>query len=405
MMPGPDLPVCYLLYVPRTGGRVVRHALESVFAHHEVCPATHHGDLVRLGDLARLPYRLYHGNLGRSTSVRIPDVVLFATLRDPIQRVRSHVAHIARTPQHPLHDVARREAPTLARFVQHPAGRLVTENLQTRLLAAAMPGEPDDELVDRALERLSACAWVGIHERLAESIDLLGHRMGWLLQPPEHGFPASPATHDELRSPMGEFDSGTRDLLAHVTRLDAIVYETARRRVDHELTAMIGELLSAESSRQLAARSSLLDGTIVLDAGDPWIGQGWWEPQWTHGRYTRWTGPGREATVLLPLQVPAGSLVEVAVAASLFTGAGSGPDGLDGIEITVNGTALDVQRRLGPGGAIVLCAPVPVATGPVTSLCIRTPAPIPWNASHRNGDEGRRGVAVTWIRLRPPGKQ
>jgi hypothetical protein len=424
--PGPTGPgepgVVYFLHVHKAAGIAMRRVLEARFPAGEVCPAARYSELVALGDPATLPYRLYCGHFGARIPARRPDVTILTTLRQPVARLRSHHAQIARFPGHPLHALVRSEAPSVAAFVRHPEGRFVVDNLQVRLLAAedwpdthdprehpaarsaprsagllriaAPPDLPDDELLGRARERLASCAWVGTVERLGESVDLLGDRMGWPLVPPPRVH-----AHDGAQD-IPDDDPATTDLIAELTRLDAVIYAEAEARLRREIVGMLERHLDRAAWTRLAERSRPLDGEVVVDAAQPWEGRGWWEVQEHATGPSRWTGPADEATIRLPLALPAGAVVEIGVVGSMFTDGSQGDDGTSDVAVAVGGRALVIRRRPGPGGATVMAVEVPVATGPVTEITIRTPPPVPWSDRHPGSrDAGRRGIAVGWVRL------
>ncbi|HEV2760400.1 MAG TPA: class I SAM-dependent methyltransferase, partial [Acidimicrobiales bacterium] len=133
-----------------------------------------------------------------------------------------------------------------------------------------------------------------------------------------------------------------------------------------------------------ARRAMPLAGThtVALDVAG-FTGAGWQEsPPGT----ARWTGPGRDASVDLPVLVSRGTVVEVLVEAA------AAPSMLEGLRVELNGLPVELDTVAHEGGTLVRGA-VPgsyASARGFTRVSLRTPEP-------PAGSEG--GVAVRWIRL------
>jgi len=107
-------------------------------------------------------------------------------LRDPVKRIVSLYDDISRDARHELHRCIMERKLTLSAFVDDPHAAGLVNNGQARQLAATLSGValepgafPDDDLLPLAKQFLKRCAFVGLAERLGESLFLLSCVFGW----------------------------------------------------------------------------------------------------------------------------------------------------------------------------------------------------------------------------------
>lgn len=245
----------YFLHIYKTAGTTLSHLLESRFAADEVCPAH------QLEHLARLPrdtlgrYRLYRGHLGFKLADFVPDEVLYVTLlRDPVEHVLSIYEATRRSPELSLHAKVSREGMTLADFVRDEETAALVRNPQvftltywhhvwdarrtarlardaltpadwaqiTREAGVRFPALPGPLLVEVALERLERFAFVGLADRMEDSVRLLAQTFGW---GPFAAVPRLNAAPRRMRK--DEVPPDTLEVIHDLTRLDAQVYAHA----------------------------------------------------------------------------------------------------------------------------------------------------------------------------------
>ena len=105
--------------------------------------------------------------------------------------------------------------------------------------------------------------------------------------------------------------------------LSRLALERARTLAPEEVRAELDVALSWELQRarlewDLAQRSDALRGTFKFDLGDPaFVGGGWGPVQVLPYAKIRWTGPGRDAWIDLPVILPPGTRVEFLVVAAM----------------------------------------------------------------------------------------
>lgn len=152
---------------------------------------------------------------------------------------------------------------------------------------------------------------------------------------------------------------------------------------------------ASSRDRARARRGLPLTGThiVALDQ-DPFTGAGWHAPHESPSGAARWTGPGRDASVDVPILVSPGTTVEVLVVAAVNSSV------LEDLRVEVNGLPIMVDRVAHEQGTLVRGV-VPASYGAVrqfTRVSFRMPQP---PAPSREGED-RVGVAVRWLRLTAP---
>ncbi len=214
------------------------------------------GDWKALGD---------HAPLGLYLRYLPADTRYMTVLRDPVDRVLSHYHFHARAGERKLKTVW---GESLARDSEERGEEPVTLDDETDFsleagLARRVPiydnhmirflwggetifGELPPDALDRAKEKVASFWFVGIQERLDDSIVLLGRKLGIGLMPyhlrhVNHTRPQVEETSDELRG-----------LIAEHNQLDAELYRFARERFDSESPSPEELAAEGEELRQLS---------------------------------------------------------------------------------------------------------------------------------------------------------
>ena len=146
-----------------------------------------------------------------------------------------------------------------------------------------------------------------------------------------------------------------------------------------------GRSATSPGAWESAHRSVALAGAHTVAADDAaFRGTGWQEPYESSAGPSRWTGPGRDASLDLPVLVSPGAIVELLVVDA------AGPATLDGLRVEVNGLPLLTAGVPQDHGTIVRgVVPASYASARrFTRLSLRTPA----------SPDGA-GVSVRWARL------
>jgi hypothetical protein len=276
-------PLLAFVHIPRTGGGTVSSAISKNYSpmkgpgNYQKSPDKTRSGLARIaaepgyweavGD--HVPYGLYLQYLPAETRY-------ITILRDPVDRVLSHYHFHAQAGEPPGTAGARKlkrvweelldnerseleggeEAETVlpedAEFSLEEGLRRkipIYDNFMTRFLwgGESLFGELPPDALERAKANIASFFFVGVRERLDESIILLGRKLG-----------AGPMPyylrHVSWRRPqLGETSPELRELVGEHNALDVELYRFARERFEETAPAP-GEL--ADEIEQLRARSA-----------------------------------------------------------------------------------------------------------------------------------------------------
>lgn len=267
-LPPTESELLFFLHVPKTAGISLTAILDANFTPGAILAAsdwTKAGEVIEgvkgMSAVERARVRCVCGHYwvgpgdGAVYDHFSVDPIVLTVLRDPVARTASAHQHVMRWPEHWLREkigIGEEGTMSLHDFVEHPGAQGEIANLQTRLVVGAVPGNPllgdsdpekavpftDEELLELAKQRLDSFAWVGLTERMEESVGLLTARMGWATveELPNLNFNPVPSAEVEL-APK------TRAAILERTALDAELYAYAAERLEREL---------AEGAREVA---------------------------------------------------------------------------------------------------------------------------------------------------------
>jgi hypothetical protein len=240
----------YFFHIPKTAGTSAYRFLEQSFPEAEICPWGLWDHLVTASkeDLGR--WQVFRGHfLSHLESFLDRKLFTFTLLREPVARTISHYHHVRRSPEHPSHHHAVNM--TLKEFCLHPSTRHMVENYQAIYLAKApcdvravigtLPlgyaerfqlqeflQYPDDfsgsdRLLEVASKRLAEFEYVGITERLGQSLSEFSRMVGC----------AAPVVVERANlNPEGtstdSVDASTLDLIRSLTAVDSVLYNSRR---------------------------------------------------------------------------------------------------------------------------------------------------------------------------------
>lgn len=167
---------------------------------------------------------------------------------------------------------------------------------------------------------------------------------------------------------------------------------------DHEtewVTAVVGLDAHEGPPEVELGTEGVLDEDLRVEVGGAIEGAGWREPNRFGSTLGRWTGPGRQAWIDIPLRLTPGTRIEWMIMAVH----GGQDDGM--ISVAVNGAPLEVARSSRDGG-FVISSSVPddyESARRFTRVSICTPEPLP----RRGAPDPRKvGLGITELRLLPP---
>jgi hypothetical protein len=299
------------LHVHRTGGAALTGVLANRFAARD-CLELYTGPEPDLGDLDRLRY--VSGHVDTSFIERFTRrPFVFTMLRDPIERALSAYAF---TGSFPLEY----ELPPIPRIARTPAAvemgrewwRLAREceldelisrapevareflgNRQARVLCSAAAGE---ETLAGALEGLDRCDFVGLTERLDDTVGWLTRRLGWR---DLHPLPRTNVTGPRLR--RDQIPTATMETLVKLTEVDRELHRRGVERYERQVREWSAMRDPRDRSARIPDASPVSD--LRFDQAIP--GGGWLNRESAEdGSSFCWIGSTRRAwvEVLAPRQ-------------------------------------------------------------------------------------------------------
>ena len=360
----------YFLHIPKTAGTTLYVNMDDRFEVDEICPVRFISELIQVPRENLQTYRFFRGHLGYSLQHFVNRPLQYVTvLRDPIDRCISHYEDVRRVPNNFLHHRVNDHQMTFADFARDEISNVTLNNLQARSLAfdwkveqmignapliqrgiAGTPLDmPDDELLDIAMERLRACAVVGIVERFEEVVALLSYRFGWYpIRPPRR------LNQSAKRTSRDDLDEETLDLLQQLNCVDLALYTEATRLFEAQFERMVADLeqrgLGQPPSANASKESLDLTSALIQHYGDrhskrttfdsmldfsmrrPAAGANWHSREGleANGIPFRWTGPGTTSTLHLPLKAEGDLRLHLRTVRAIAT------DVLDSLKLQVN---------------------------------------------------------------------
>lgn len=240
----------YYSHVQKTGGTSLRRVLERLvpLRHFHPAPANAEGgrgepvdDLPEADAFTALPEArlsdlwIVADHLPPFLADRLPVRPWLAiTLRDPIDRSLSHLAHLSRFDE-------RYEWRRPSRLIENRGvRRRLVDDYQTRFLSAydlptarvaLRPREVTRADLDRAIEWVEAADVLLLTERLSDSVALLGATLGINIGSPPRTNEADPKFRPDYADPV------FRDRIAQHVPFDLELYDVARKRFEALLSA------------------------------------------------------------------------------------------------------------------------------------------------------------------------
>ena len=249
-------PNLYFLHIPKTAGTSFSSFLENYFREDEIFAGHLLPDLFEEEKERLSKYKLFRGHFWGGLSTYVGhDLKTLTMLRDPVECTISYFAHVQRDPGSYRHKKVVSENWSVLDFVMDEETNWDIVNTETLFLAvdldySQLKADPegygrrvvkeyaqrgnDREILALAKERLESMAFVGITERMKESIELLCYQESW--QPPmsdlrQNVSPLRPITQD--------LSVETIDAIKRLNGLDIELYEFGKELFEERYRAML----------------------------------------------------------------------------------------------------------------------------------------------------------------------
>ncbi len=394
------IPKTAFLHIPKTAGTTFHHLLLNCFPGEK---SLTNAERASNAHVDPTPFDFVSGHFSYAYLVEkgLTGSRILTVLRNPISRALSHFYFLRQ--DHLLELVERKTEgydaldlaftrEVLAKVREHDLlGFLRKEpylasvtlgEVQTRLLDG-IPGKCADLVpghLESALMHLRNCFFVGLTERMEESVALLCQKMGWPSMRPQKALNKNPDKPAKVHQDI-------LDELAAINPYDQLLYEEAIRLFD------------------LAHRTREQGTFPIPDAAEftpvqSMLGEGWQIREKAEGEWVCWTGPETEAW--LELATPLRSKASMTL---LFRQA-LHPDVLTQLKLSINGTIL-VPKRIQQEGRLGMKLSIP---GPLMQqangrlrLGIEAPTFRVSELYPESPDQRKLGIALTQIDLKKGG--
>lgn len=345
----------YFLHIPKTAGTSVRYWLHELFSFDDWLPCHTVEEVDRMDPAAVKQAPFLSGHFGWNILERIDTSRPVITwLRDPVKRLISNyvfnrtcfdeLVQIAIVNQRSdwveYYEAARKMS--LVELIRSDFHLGFNDNLQTRYLAGIYPqtDQPvmiDDSILATAKQRLSQLDFVGICEWMSASIDLLCYQLCAPYRPLTMQFNSSGADGKQSRLELTEAE---QQALQQSEQFDVQLYQFGQKLFNQRFETfwqvftranaffkqgipdfpdvppqrqqwlkaydrispkvLVQRLINRRFQKQSTKQPVQTTGS--LDFRGPVYGTGWHPRFEFHGQYLRWSGPGCQSTIFLPLQ-------------------------------------------------------------------------------------------------------
>ncbi len=332
------IPKTAFLHIPKTAGTTFHHLLLNCFPGGKSLTNAERGSNANV-DPRDFDFVSGHFSYAYLVEKGLEEFRILTVLREPVSRALSHFYFLR---QDSLLELVERKSEgydatelTFTREVmakvrenelleflrKEPYLAAVTlGDVQTRLLDG-IPGKCSDLVpahLESALRHLRSCFFVGITERMDESIALLCQKMGW---PIMH----SPKALNRTRDKPGKDQQGIWEELSEINQFDQILYKEAIRLFD------VAKMANGKGYFPIPDAS----GFTPLQ---PMLGDGWQIREKAEGEWVCWTGPEKHAWLELSTTLRATAIMVLMFRQAIH------PDVLAQLKLSINGTILFPQR-------------------------------------------------------------
>jgi hypothetical protein len=401
-----DDQICFL-HIPKTAGTTLSSILEAQFAKHEICTFSSWTD-IPYGPPDLGTYRLIKGHIFYDIWKILPKKPFYMTLlRDPIERTLSQFEMLRRSPGYIHYD--RIKYMSFSEYINDPDMAEFYVNVQTRMIASIFDiktsrdingakEQVNENSLQIAKERINQFAFIGLTERMEDSIRILCYTLGCKPRLRFQNLNVSPI--GRLR--QEDIPSTTLGLLKERIQLDTELYRHAQDLFEIRLVQMIDNLLEEDYERSFTLIDTPAAQTIEYKFDDALSGTSWHEREYhpTHG-YFRWTGPDTRSTLDLRLATSQDLIIEFRVIAALA------PDILDSLALCANDQFVPLQRRTDvETGTDLFTGVIPQGALTLRHFFIRLGFQInrtvaPYTIESNNPDQRQLGIALNLIRICP----
>lgn len=366
----------FFTHVPKTGGTSFIVFLDRFFPAKVIFPHQLWNEIGDFKAIDRSAYHLIRGHFGGCAVDVISDknIKFLTILRDPVKLAYSTYEYVRREKNTALHQLVLSEDMSFETFLTHPKTQHLINNRMVHNLTFGLNYDQsvksmtltqnnfaefrkkmnqgqaaltDDKRMEIAKNFIANSLWFGILERFDDAMRLLCYKMAWP--------PLGQSQKLNINKIKPVITDQARAIALAQNTLDTALYDFAVTEFNRQLADMledlgatdsddghaIDQLIDAHYQNQYTDRYEVaLKDHVNYDFSEILLGSQWHRREWNalSKSYFRWSGPG-ESSFLDFWVKPNNYQIEVKVIDAIK------PEFLDGIEIFINGNAVEVVNK------------------------------------------------------------
>jgi len=437
--------IVFFLHIPKTAGTTLISILDSFFDYDTIYPEQLWHNLLknRPTDFSR--FRLIRGHFGYGLCRLLPKKPVFMTmLRDPVDRHISGIEHKIRDPDPRFKQKSEMKNKSFLEILNDPESPGF-EDLQCRqiglnpdILSITKSWEQKDlayfkypkvlhmaskevsrvKLLQDAKTRLSEFEFVGISERLEDSMYLLFFTFGWR---PIHNIWKLNVTPKKIRKT--DLPKETLNRILESNQLDSKLYEFGKELFENRFNSMMKYLnnhyyeskyskfsfqkslllmLEKHYEKQITDSRQTRVKKIDYDFQQKMFGSGWyWREFITENKMAyRWTGPETKSTIDFFLAKDDDLIIQFRVMRTII------PDVLKSLKFQVNDHPIEIKKLDEKSGSTVFEGFIPKSAlmnkQHFSRLCFEIDRTInPHEINSLDPTDRPLGIAVDRIKIMP----
>ena len=334
--------ILYFLHIPKTAGTTVTSIIDGFFDYESIFPHKVWPALIKNRPNSFEGFKFIRGHFGYGLHQILKKKPIYMTmLRKPIDRTISNFDHIQNFSQGTtwVSEKFVKKGESLVDVLNDPKRRAIFKNSQTRLIGldlgtmmssskilrelqkddsfletiSSCKQPSDDKLLEIAKNRLSEFAYVGIVEKLQESLFLMYYTFGWK---PIYGNWKMMVTGKTKKDQLTENEI---DAIKNCTYLDSELYLHAQQLFEKRYSQMVEDLkekyfkssfdempfeqmiyqmLELHYLDRRAVSNETPKTSIDYNFKQKLYGNGWYYREiLENGDACRWTGPQTKSTI------------------------------------------------------------------------------------------------------------
>lgn len=342
-----EIPKTAFLHVPKSAGTTFHHILLNCFPGGRSFTNAERGHNQNV-DPSTFDFVSGHFNYAYLIERGLTGHRVITILRDPVSRALSHFYFLKQDRLLDLVEqadeaydkaeleltrevLAKARENDLAGFIRKEPflAEITLGNYQTRLMGAPDKLCPlDSTHLDLAMGHLASCYFVGLTEKMNESVALLCRKMGWPVILPQGSLNSNKENRGKKEQPPELLQA-----LNDYNRMDQVLYQEATR-------------LFGEAQKENLEGSFPIPDAATFSIEQPILGEGWQIRERENGEWVCWSGPDTRPWLELSTRIQGAATMNIHLLQVIH------PDVLRLLKVSINGevlphTVLAVEEKLG----------------------------------------------------------